>query len=165
VIALWARLREGNLAYESIVKLLDVSTAWNLFDLHPPHIFQIDGNLGATAAMAEMLLQSHAGEVVFLPALPDAWRSGYIKGLRARGGLEVDITWNEGQVISVTLRATIDGTHRLRAPYGQAIADIRDQAGQSVPWAEQDGQASVTVHADCSYTFRFCLSDQMKRVK
>jgi alpha-L-fucosidase 2 len=155
VIALWARLREGELAYENILKLLEVSTAPNLFDLHPPHLFQIDGNFGATAAIAEMLLQSHAGEVVFLPALPQAWHHGYVKGLRARGGLEVDIVWSAGRATAVVLRAARDGKYQLRVPQEQKIAAIRDQTGHDIPWEEKDGLVSIRVQSGLRYDLSF----------
>ena len=115
VIALWARFGEGALAYASVLELLRHSVERNLFDLHPPHIFQIDGNLGATAAIAEMLLQSHGGELALLPALPPAWAQGCVTGLRARGGFSVDLDWAGGSLTRVVVRAAKTGPCRLRA--------------------------------------------------
>ncbi len=155
VIALWARLKEGDLAGENLLQLLVHSTAPNLFDLHPPDYFQIDGNFGATAAVAEMLLQSHCGEVAFLPALPDSWQRGHVKGLRARGGLEVDIEWNNGRATSVTLRAHQEHEHVLKAPGGQRIAAVRDQAGHDVPWSEEGGRVSLKTQAGSRYDLSF----------
>ncbi|BCL77685.1 large protein [Ktedonobacteria bacterium brp13] len=159
VIALWARLGEGDLAHDNMVQLLAGSTSANLFDLLDlslPLIFQIDGNFGATAAIAEMLVQSHAGELAILPALPQAWKHGSVRGLRARGGLEVDVAWNNGHAISVVLRAQQDGHYRLRLPQGQQPVVVTDQNGQSAAWSNEHDRIVLAVHNGKSYTLSFC---------
>ncbi len=118
----WARMLDGNHAYRLIrdqLTLVDPDsfrgaggTYPNLLDAHPP--FQIDGNFGCTAGIAELLLQSHDGEGALLPALPDAWPEGHVKGLRARGGFEVEMTWEKGRISEVAILSTLGGNCRLR---------------------------------------------------
>jgi alpha-L-fucosidase 2 len=125
-VNLWARLMDGNHAYQLIRNQLTPAglnkgensgggTYTNLFDAHPP--FQIDGNFGCTAGIAEMMLQCYDGDIHLLPALPDAWKNGAIKGLRALGGFEiVEMKWQSGVVKKLVIRSLLGGNCRLRVP-------------------------------------------------
>ena len=117
IINFWARLEDGDKAGENVQALLAKSTLPNMLDTHPP--FQIDGNFGGTAGIAEMLLQSHAGEIGILPALPKTWPTGSVKGLHARAAVEVDIDWKDGKALRVVLRSPVAGRHKVRFADGR----------------------------------------------
>jgi alpha-L-fucosidase 2 len=132
----WARLLDGNRAFKLIKDQL--TPAWetnqggtyaNLFDAHPP--FQIDGNFGCTAGIAEMLVQSHDGALHLLPALPDEWNKGKVKGLRARGGLSVDMEWEDGKIMTLVIHSSLGGIVRIRSCEELTDSRLKPAQGKS----------------------------------
>ncbi|NBI89145.1 glycoside hydrolase family 95 protein [Lachnospiraceae bacterium] len=147
LVNLYARFGDGNSAVKYIYHLLGKLTAPNLFDLHPPleripgipWVFQIDGNLGGVCGIAQMLLQSHLGEICFLPALPSSWGEGSVKGLCAEGGFEVDIRWQEGRLREAVLHARKGGRVVIRcsenlkvSKEGEDVQVCRDKKGRYI---------------------------------
>ncbi len=128
IINMWARLEDGENAYKNLQELLAQSTLPNLLDNHPP--FQIDGNFGGTAGIIEMLLQSHAGEINLLPALPKVWMNGVVRGVKARGGIELDIEWKQGKLVNVALKSNVSGIYKVR--YGEKIIQLKMQPDKIV---------------------------------
>ena len=125
---MWARLYDSGKVYDSLMHLLGDSTNPNMLDNHPP--FQIDGNFGGTAAIAEALLQCTSGEIILLPALPKEWKNGKISGLRAKGGFTVDIEWNEGNLSGATITPDFDGKCRVRI--GKSVTEYDVISGKKV---------------------------------
>jgi alpha-L-fucosidase 2 len=162
-INLWARLGDGDHAHRLLLNQLRLvgdteatrdrgGTYPNMFGAHPP--FQIDGNFGGAAGIAEMLLQSHRGEVNLLPALPKAWPNGRFNGLRARGGMEVDVAWKEGRATGAVLRPEVTGAFRIRPPKGQQIVEARG-AKRAVPLKHAGTAVVLEVNAGEAYRLTF----------
>ncbi len=134
IVNFFARFHDGNLAWKNLHALLAKATTPNLFDTHPP--FQIDGNFGGAAGVCEMLLQSHVGDtkqgylIELLPALPDAWPTGHVTGLRARGGFEVDIWWDKGEVVEFRLQHSDETPARVMLN-GRDIVVVADGTTRS----------------------------------
>jgi len=126
IINFYARLQDGEQAYHHVLALLQKSTLKNLFDTHPP--FQIDGNFGGTAGIAEMLLQSQNETIQLLPALPEAWKNGNVKGLCARGGFVIDMDWKEGKLIKAIIFSKKGGECTIYT--GTKNVQLKTEAGK-----------------------------------
>jgi alpha-L-fucosidase 2 len=128
IVNFFARLQDGEVAWEHLQELMKKSTLRNLFDTHPP--FQIDGNFGGTAGIAEMILQSDGARIRLLPAIPADWRNGEVDGLCARGGIEVGLKWSDGALTGVTLESASDTEQVLI--YGNASKTVQLKAGEAL---------------------------------
>jgi len=163
-INLWARLGDGNHAYKMYRELLKYvdpdgvkdsnhrggGTYPNLFDAHPP--FQIDGNFGGAAAVAEMLVQSHAGYIELLPALPETWQSGHFEGLKVRGGGEVSAAWEQGVLKTVTLKAVVPNTFIVKMPKGWNPDKLSNKTSKS--FEIKDGKITIVLQTNQTITLQ-----------
>lgn len=153
-INFWARLHDGNHAYLMLREQLDQSTLSNLFDTHPP--FQIDGNFGGTAGVAEMLLQSHTGTIHLLPALPDAWPAGSITGLCARGGYEIDMRWERTRLQEAVIKSRFSDTCSVKCA---RLADAGDvivlEDAKRIPHTRSGDVITFAAQANRTYKIGF----------
>ena len=148
-LLLWARLLNGEEAHYFLNELLTVYTATNLWDIHPP--FQIDGNLGGTAAIAEMLLQSHAGYIEPLAAIPEAWSTGSYTGLVARGNFEVSAAWADGLATSFNIKSLVGG--EVSVKYGGIeSATVKTLSGKTVSYTK-NGNGTITFDTEAGETY------------
>lgn len=145
IINHWARLFDGEKVYENIVALLSNSTSVNMFDMHPP--FQIDGNFGGTAGIAEALLQSENGEIVLLPALPEKWENGSFNGLKARGGFTVSAKWKSGKLSFAKIISDCGNICRIAS---DGLLDVRC-CGKAVKAEYADGSTVFETNKGCEY--------------
>ena len=153
IINMWARLFDGEKVGENVTALLSNSTSINMFDMHPP--FQIDGNFGGGAGIAEALLQSHSGEICFIPALPREWESGSVKGMKARGGFEVSFSWAGGKIQTAEIKSLCGNSCTV---YSDAPIEIYKD-GKPVPnvifQKDNNTYTFISEIGDC-YEIKYC---------
>ena len=153
IINMWARLFDGEKVGENVTALLSNSTSINMFDMHPP--FQIDGNFGGGAGIAEALLQSHSGEICFIPALPKEWESGSVKGMKARGGFEVSFSWAGGKMQAAEIKSLCGNSCTV---YSDAPIEIYKD-GKPVPnvifQKDNNTYTFISEIGDC-YEIKYC---------
>ncbi len=152
VVCCWTRLREGDLACEHLVHLITDFATDSLLDLHPPRIFQIEGNLGGSAGIAEMLLQSHRGIIRLLPALPKTWPDGEVKGLCARGGFVLNLRWTGGSLRELTIHSRCGRECVLRVPDKLAIATAE---GIELNEIQEPGESLAAFPTEPGKTYSF----------
>ena len=150
VACLFARIGKQAEAWEHLNHLIADFATVSLLDLHPPRIFQIDGNFGGTAAVLEMLMQSYHGEIHLLPSLPAAWPKGSIKGLRARGAFIVDIEWAEGKLEKAVIRSLKGNLCKIKNTSGDLT--VKDDSGSQVPVESSGNCISFQAVAGGTYT-------------
>ena len=154
----WARLGEGNKAYELIKNLFSNGIYANLFDYHDPQYFQIDGNFGYTSGVTEMLLQSNAGYINFLPAVPDDWAVGSVSGLVAQGNFEVGMNWSDKVLRSATIKSNKGGTVVVQAE-NIALAKITDNNGDTVTFEKVEGHGNDRISIATTEGGTYTISD------
>lgn len=149
---MWARAARGDKAYAQLTSLIKKATAPNLFDMHPDDIFQIDGNLGGAAGIAEMLLQSTDGSIAILPALPVQWHSGEIKGFKVRGAHEVSLSWMDCKAKEASIIAGRSGSITVRYKKGMEAAIVKDEDGKEVFSTASGGKLMFRAQKGKRYT-------------
>jgi len=158
IINCMARLEDGEAAYQNVLQLFRQSTRHNLFDvcgLKENSPFQIDGNLGGPTGLIEMLLQSHGGVIRILPALPSAWPNGTFRGLKARGGLEVDLAWQKGKATTAHLRTSKTAQITIASPTGQTLKSIVNSNKPIDITTNHDATNTITTSPNQTYTLHF----------
>ena len=150
----WARVGEGNNAYFCVSQLIKNKLFNNLWDFHNPAIFQIDGNYGYSAGVAEMLVQSNLDYIKFLPAISSDWADGKVEGLLTEGNFEIGMEWKNSQVKEATIKAKKNSKCSFESPFGAKDFRIKDSNGNNVAFTQKDGIYSFDAKANTTYTIK-----------